>query len=151
LHWEHWTLSFKPVKKKPASASWAAIKSDFDSSSSLGLGKRKDRRGRSQPVLPDGILPNQKSQFGSILEGFVMVDVHFVYFTAKWYILCPLSTVIVIWNLLFPFWDIVPRKIWQPWSRQRMTSLGSNCLMRWKYESTYLTAFSHKNWRGLGT
>jgi hypothetical protein len=63
------------VKKKPASASWAAIKSDFDSSSSLGLGKRKDRRGRSQPVLPDGILPNQKSQFGSILEGFVMVDI----------------------------------------------------------------------------
>jgi hypothetical protein len=43
------------------------------------------------PGLPDGIFPNQKSQFGQTLEGLAMEDVgiineHLVYFTAIWYI-----------------------------------------------------------------
>jgi hypothetical protein len=42
--------------------------------------------------LPDGIISNQKSQFGSISEGLAMEDVcilsgHLVYFTAILYIL----------------------------------------------------------------
>jgi hypothetical protein len=65
-------------------------------------------------VLPDGLFLNQKSQFGKILEGLVLEDVgifrgHFVYFTAKWYILWS-------FGIYFLFWYDVPRKIWQPWS-----------------------------------
>jgi hypothetical protein len=45
------------------------------------------------PGLPDGILSNQKFQFGSFLEALAMEDVgifhdHLVYFVAIWYNLC---------------------------------------------------------------
>jgi hypothetical protein len=45
-------------------------------------------------VLPDDTVSNQKSQFCSILEGLALeyggiFYGHFVYFTAKWYILLP--------------------------------------------------------------
>jgi hypothetical protein len=48
----------------------------------------------SVPVLPDGTFSNQKYQCGSNLEGLAMQDAgifygHFVYFTAKLYILWP--------------------------------------------------------------
>jgi hypothetical protein len=36
--------------------------------------------------------------------------VRFVYFTAKWYILWSFGT----FGIFFPFWYVVPRKIWQP-------------------------------------
>jgi hypothetical protein len=60
--------------------------------------------------LPDGIFSNQKSQFGYILECFAMEDVgtfygNLVYFTAILYI---------VTSYIFPFWYVVPRKIWQP-------------------------------------
>jgi hypothetical protein len=47
--------------------------------------------------LPGGILSNQKSQFGFILEAFGMEDVgivysHQEYLTANWYILRPFGT-----------------------------------------------------------
>jgi hypothetical protein len=40
-----------------------------------------------EPGLPDGLFPNQNSQFGLMLEGFAMKNLgifydHFVYFTA---------------------------------------------------------------------
>jgi hypothetical protein len=48
------------------------------------------------PVLPDSIFSNQKSNFGSFLEGLAMEDGifegHYVYFTAKWYIIRPFGT-----------------------------------------------------------
>jgi hypothetical protein len=45
----------------------------------------------SNPGLPDGIVSNQKSQFGQILAALAMDDggilyVHLVYFTAIWYV-----------------------------------------------------------------
>jgi hypothetical protein len=51
------------------------------------------------PGLPDGIFYNQKSQFGSILEGLAMEDVvtfygNLVYFTAIGFILWSFG----IWN-----------------------------------------------------
>jgi hypothetical protein len=48
-------------------------------------------------VLPDGIVSNQKSQFGSILAGSCNGRCwyfygHLVYFAAKWHILWPIGT-----------------------------------------------------------
>jgi hypothetical protein len=56
-----------------------------------------------RPGLPDGLFTNQKSHFGSILEGFAMEDIsalygHSVYFTAIWYIFVAFM---VIWYI-FP-------------------------------------------------
>jgi hypothetical protein len=39
---------------------------------------------------------------------------HFVYFTAKWYILWLFGTFGGYLVYFFPFWYVVPRKIWQP-------------------------------------
>jgi hypothetical protein len=45
---------------------------------------------------------------------------HVVYFTAIWY-----RYIVAFWYMLwlfgivFPFWYVEPRKIWQPWCRQR--------------------------------
>jgi hypothetical protein len=71
--------------------------------------------------LPDGLLSNQKSKFGLILEGFAMQDVgifygHLVHFTVFCYILWTVG--IVRGNLVnfSPFWYLVPRKIWQTWT-----------------------------------
>jgi hypothetical protein len=71
-----------------------------------------------EAVLPDGIFFNQNSQFGSILEGLAREDVgifygHFVYFTAKWYILCPFGTFCGRLVYFPPFWYVAPRRIWQ--------------------------------------
>jgi hypothetical protein len=49
--------------------------------------------------LPDGLLSNQKSQFGKILEGLGMENVgifygHSEYFTAIWYILWPFENLV---------------------------------------------------------
>jgi hypothetical protein len=46
------------------------------------------------PGLPDGIFPNQKSQFGHILEGLALEDVGMfygllAYFAAIWYVVRP--------------------------------------------------------------
>jgi hypothetical protein len=39
---------------------------------------------------------------------------HFFNFTAKWYILWPFGT-FCGHLVIFPFWCVVPRIIWQPW------------------------------------
>jgi hypothetical protein len=69
--------------------------------------------------LPDGLFSNQKSQFGSILDGLAKENLdifydHFVYFTAIGNILWPFG--IFCGNLVYlsPFWYFGPRKIWQP-------------------------------------
>jgi hypothetical protein len=69
-------------------------------------------------VLPDGIFSNQKSQFGSILDGLLMEDVGIfmaIYFSAKWCIL-HLAILYISWSFctFFPFWYVVLRNIWQP-------------------------------------
>jgi hypothetical protein len=73
-----------------------------------------------QTGLPDGIFSNQKknilNNFWSVLEWKML------YFMSNWYILCSFGTfyvhlayLLVIWYLdFFPFWYVVPRKIWQP-------------------------------------
>jgi hypothetical protein len=53
------------------------------------------------------------------LEGVATEDVgifydHFVYFTAKLYILWPFGTFFGHLVHFLPFWYVVPRKIWQP-------------------------------------
>jgi hypothetical protein len=61
----------------------------------------------SEPGLPDGIFSNQKSKFGSILEGIAMEAVgifhgHVVYFKAVWYICWPFGIFYIgIWYI-FP-------------------------------------------------
>jgi hypothetical protein len=75
--------------------------------------------------LPDGILTTQKTQFGEILDGFAIEDVgkcilwpfglfcgHLVYSVAIRYILWLFGT-------FSPFWSVVPRKIWQPFTRSQ--------------------------------
>jgi hypothetical protein len=65
--------------------------------------------------LPDGLFSNQKSQFGYILEGLEIgifyghleYDTHLVYLKDILYIFWSFGT-------FFPFWYVVPRKIWQP-------------------------------------
>jgi hypothetical protein len=59
--------------------------------------KPVDVTGATQPGLPDGLFSNQKSQFGSILEGLRLENVdmfygHFEYFTDIWDILWPFGT-----------------------------------------------------------
>jgi hypothetical protein len=71
------------------------------------------------PGLPDGIFSNQKSQFWLILEGLAMEDVgifydHLVYFTAIWYIMWPFGIFYGYLEKKFPFWNVEPRRIWQP-------------------------------------
>jgi hypothetical protein len=66
----------------------------------------------SAPGLPDGTFSNQKSQFGEILEGFVMEKVgNLENFTTVWYILW-------LFGKFSPFWCSMYRKIWQPCSAQ---------------------------------
>jgi hypothetical protein len=70
--------------------------------------------------VADGLLSNQKSKFGSILEGLWMVNVgifydHLEYFIAIWYNLWPFGVIsghLLHFSQFGMFW---PRKIWQPW------------------------------------
>jgi hypothetical protein len=76
--------------------------------------------------LPDGLLSNQKSQFGKkipvpqigkcwyILWPFGIFFGHLVYFMNIWFHLCLFGT-------FFRFWYHATRKIWQPCSGQRQT------------------------------
>jgi hypothetical protein len=72
-------------------------------------------------VLPDGLFKNQRSNFGklwTVLQWKMLVllwpslpilppngifNGHLVHF-------------VVIWYIFFPFWYVVPIKIWQPWA-----------------------------------
>jgi hypothetical protein len=71
--------------------------------------------------LPDGLFSNQKSQFGSILEGPGMenVDIFYdpcEYFTDIWYNLSPFGKVCGHLVYFFQFGKFGPKKkIWQPW------------------------------------
>jgi hypothetical protein len=71
--------------------------------------------------MPDGLFPNQKSQFRCILEVLAMEDVStcyylVAYFTTIWYILWPLG---IFYGPLVHFSSIdllyILRNIWQPW------------------------------------
>jgi hypothetical protein len=69
--------------------------------------------------LPDGIFPNQKSQFGKILEGLRMENVgifygHLVNFTAIWYMLWQFGNVVVIWNVFPHFGFLFQEKSGNP-------------------------------------
>jgi hypothetical protein len=70
--------------------------------------------------LPDGFFSNQKSQFVWSLEGLATEDVsifyvHLVNFPVIWHILWPFGIFPHVLVHFYPFWYVVPRKIWQPW------------------------------------
>jgi hypothetical protein len=72
--------------------------------------------------LPDGCFSNEKSQFGSILEGHAEEEIavfygHLVYFIAIRYILRPFGIVYCSLVYFLLFWYVVARQIWQPCSR----------------------------------
>jgi hypothetical protein len=59
------------------------------------------------------IFQTKNFYLGKFLEGLAMevvglFDGDLVYFTNIWYILW-------LFGIFFPFWYVVPRKIWQPW------------------------------------
>jgi hypothetical protein len=67
-------------------------------------------------------------------------------FMAIWSILPPLGIVcghLVYFGIFFPFWYVVPRKIWQPWFRSLHELLIQTffCLL-WKKWNEHLVAFS---------
>jgi hypothetical protein len=67
------------------------------------------------PGLPDGLVSNQKSQFGYILEGLAMDDTgifysNSVYFMALWYILWTLVYFVVILCTNIPRFGILCRE-----------------------------------------
>jgi hypothetical protein len=62
----------------------------------------------SSQGLPDGSFSNPKSRFGwfwRVLQWNILV-----YCTT-------ISPILRLFGILSPFWSIVPRKIWQPWSQ----------------------------------
>jgi hypothetical protein len=88
----------------------------------------------SLPGLPDGFFSNQKYQFWYILEGLGMDIVgifygHLEYFTAIGYILWPFGIFSGIWGTFLPFWYVVLRKIWQPWSPPRTDSVKASHML----------------------
>jgi hypothetical protein len=75
-----------------------------------------EKNGDSKAGLPDGKFSNQKSQFGSILEGLAMQDV--VIFMAIWSILRPLGTfrgplvyLMAIWYLFSRFGTLYQKNL----------------------------------------
>jgi hypothetical protein len=69
--------------------------------------------------------------------------VRLVYFTVNSYILWPFGIFCRHFNIVIPFWYIVPRKIWQPWAE------GINyehllCLHN-KMDRSYLIEYVDKN------
>jgi hypothetical protein len=73
-------------------------------------------------VLPDGLFSNQKSKFGLNLEGPSREDVgifyvHLIFVPILWpfVIFMDISYISWIFGIVFPFWYVVARKIWQPW------------------------------------
>jgi hypothetical protein len=48
---------------------------------------------------------------------------------AVWYILWPFGNLEEIWNIFFPFWYILSRKIWQPLKGFCTCTLGSKPLL----------------------
>jgi hypothetical protein len=70
-------------------------------------------------LRPFGIFYGHLVYFMSILLYFMAIWLfycHLVYFMAIWYILWPFG---IIFGDFFPFWYVVPRKIWQPcWARE---------------------------------
>jgi hypothetical protein len=81
--------------------------------------QRNDNCSTITAGLPDGLFSNQKSKFGSILEGIRKKNVyrfcdHLEYFTALWYNIWPFG--LVCCHLVyFPHFGMFgPRNIWQP-------------------------------------
>jgi hypothetical protein len=70
--------------------------------------------------LPDGFFPDQKFQFGYILEGLGMENVaiysvHLEYFTTLGYILyVGVLVILQSYGIFFPRFGILYQKIWQP-------------------------------------
>jgi hypothetical protein len=67
--------------------------------------------------LPDGLFSYQKCQFlgGLGMENVGIFYGHLVYFAGIWQILLPFGKVCCHLVYFFPFWYVLPRKIWQPW------------------------------------
>jgi hypothetical protein len=61
--------------------------------------KLKVRPTVDQPGLPDGLFSIQKSQFGKILEGLRMENAGILYRQLEYFT--------VIWNILWPFGNVV--------------------------------------------
>jgi hypothetical protein len=58
-------------------------------------------------------------KFWKVLHG--IFNGHFVYFTAKWNTLWPFTYIVhLVLGIFFPFWYLVPRKVWQPWIVERL-------------------------------
>jgi hypothetical protein len=73
--------------------------------------------------LPDGLISNQKSQFGFTLEGLKMENVfifygHLEYFMAIWYSLWQSGTVCGHLVYFSHFGMFGRRRIWQPWKKK---------------------------------
>jgi hypothetical protein len=82
--------------------------------------------------LPDGILSNQKSQFGYILVGLRMENVgifygNFEYYTANWYILRPLGNGVFIWYIFPRFGILCQEKSGNP-DANSLTGFTSLCV-----------------------
>jgi hypothetical protein len=63
--------------------------------------------------MPDGIFPFQNHSLGKIVEDPGMENVGIFYVHLDHYFMAILN---ILWpfGTFFPFWYIVPRKIWQP-------------------------------------
>jgi hypothetical protein len=90
-------------------------------------------------------ISNPKSQFGQILWGLAMDEVgifngHLVYFTANLTTLWPCGTFCGNMIYFYPFWYVVPRKIWQPWSDDESLLQRTN-----KVRQTRKTDFSKES------
>jgi hypothetical protein len=59
-------------------------------------------------------------------------------FTAIWYLLWLTDNFVVIWYILFPFWCIVARKIWQP--------CNADCLEKYLLTSCFWQRESPSKW-----
>jgi hypothetical protein len=82
------------------------------------------RRGKTTPEINTHVYVHQCCQmayfqtknpnlgkFGKVLH--YIFNGHFVYFTAKWNTLWPFTYIVhLVLGIFFPFWYLVPRKVW---------------------------------------
>jgi hypothetical protein len=105
----------------------------------IGYGfKESDHHSACQSGLPGGLFPDQKSQFGKLLEGlrWEYVDIFYgllEYFIGIWDILWPFGTFCVPLVHFFRFWHHVPRTIWQPSCQLSWRLFESCCLASREY------------------
>jgi hypothetical protein len=59
----------------------------------------------------------------SIFRPFGLFFGHLVYFTAIWYIFWSFWYILWLLAIFLPLWYVVPRKIWQPCSWEKQSTL----------------------------